>query len=83
SPALIEVIVPGAEFTGATVHALHSIIQYLARVVQSAETHPTDDDLGGATGPYLAEFRRPLRLAGIAAVGLAASYVVAVQRPVP
>jgi membrane-associated phospholipid phosphatase len=51
--------------------------------VQSAETHPTDDDRGRATGRYLAAFRRPLLIAGIAAVGLAASYVVAVQRPVP
>jgi undecaprenyl-diphosphatase len=35
------------------------------------------------TGRYLAEFRRPLVIAGIAAVGLASSYVVAVQRPLP
>ncbi len=34
-------------------------------------------------GRYLAEFRRPLLIAGIAAVGLTATYVVAVQRPVP
>jgi undecaprenyl-diphosphatase len=35
------------------------------------------------TGRYLAEFRRPLVIAGIAAVGLVSSYIVAVQRPVP
>jgi undecaprenyl-diphosphatase len=35
------------------------------------------------TGRYLAEFRRPLVIAGIAAVGLVSSYVVAVQRPLP
>jgi undecaprenyl-diphosphatase len=35
------------------------------------------------TGRYLTEFRRPLAIAGIAAVGLASSYVVAVQRPLP
>jgi len=35
------------------------------------------------TGRYLTEFRRPLSIAGIAAVGLASSYVVAVQRPLP
>ncbi len=35
------------------------------------------------TGRYLAEFRRPLVVAGIAAVGLVSSYVIAVQRPLP
>jgi undecaprenyl-diphosphatase len=35
------------------------------------------------TGRYLAEFRRPLVIAGIAAVGLVSSYLVAVQRPLP
>jgi membrane-associated phospholipid phosphatase len=35
------------------------------------------------TGRYLAEFRRPLVIAGIAAVGLVSSYAIAVQRPLP
>jgi membrane-associated phospholipid phosphatase len=35
------------------------------------------------TGRYLAEFRRPLLIAGIAAVGLVSSYVIAIQRPLP
>lgn len=35
------------------------------------------------TGRYLSEFRRPLLIAGIAGGGLAVSYAVAVQRPVP
>ena len=35
------------------------------------------------TGPYLAEFRRPLVIAGIAVVGLVSSYAVAIQRPLP
>jgi len=35
------------------------------------------------TGRYLAEFRRPLVIAGIAAVGLVSSYAVAIQRPLP
>jgi undecaprenyl-diphosphatase len=35
------------------------------------------------TGRYLAEFRRPLVIAGIAAVGLFSSYAVAIQRPLP
>lgn len=35
------------------------------------------------TTRYLAEFRRPLLVAGIAAVGLVSSYIVAVQRPLP
>jgi membrane-associated phospholipid phosphatase len=35
------------------------------------------------TGRYLAEFRRPLVIAGLAAVGMVSSYIVAVQRPVP
>jgi membrane-associated phospholipid phosphatase len=51
--------------------------------VQSAETHPTDADPGRVSGRYLAEFRRPLLIVGIATVGLTATYVVAVQRPVP
>jgi undecaprenyl-diphosphatase len=35
------------------------------------------------TGRYLAEFRRPRVIAGIAAVGLVSSYAIAVQRPLP
>jgi undecaprenyl-diphosphatase len=35
------------------------------------------------TGRYLAEFRRPLVIAGIATVGLVSSYAIAVQRPLP
>ena len=35
------------------------------------------------SGRYLAEFRRPLVIAGVAAVGLVSSYAVAIQRPVP
>jgi len=46
--------------------------------VRSAETCPT-----GATRSYLAEFHRPLLLAGIATIGLVSSYLVATRRPVP
>ena len=35
------------------------------------------------SGRYLDEFRRPLVIVAVAAVGLVASYAVAVQRPVP
>ncbi len=35
------------------------------------------------TGRYLAEFRRPLVIAGIAVVALVSSYAIAVQRPLP
>ena len=35
------------------------------------------------SGRYLDQFRRPLVVAGVAAVGLISSYAVAVQRPVP
>jgi undecaprenyl-diphosphatase len=35
------------------------------------------------TGRYLAEFRRPVVIAAIAAIGLVASYAVAIQRPLP
>jgi glycosyltransferase 2 family protein len=35
------------------------------------------------SGRYLGEFRRPLVIAAVAAVGLVASYAVAIQRPLP
>jgi undecaprenyl-diphosphatase len=35
------------------------------------------------SGRYLDEFRRPLVVAAVAAVGLVSSYAVAIQRPVP
>jgi undecaprenyl-diphosphatase len=35
------------------------------------------------SGRYLDEFRRPLVIAAVAAIGLVASYAVAIQRPLP